>query len=448
VRSLLEGLTNADRIVDLQRRVRLLPTDLNEYFERILFTVDNLYRKETAQMFQITLMARDTLSLINYWFIDQDDPDFLRNLKLGPVEKKINDVRLAQMQKRLNACCKGLLEVQLITPKELRSEFFYLKVDFLHRTVRDFLRIPDMQTMLDKWVGEDFDANTAICEALLAQVKTAPQERFYFQSHGPITGIINMFFTHAKFLEDSQCSLETEVRLLDDLQVALASHMTVVEKAGKFLSSHASVVRDLKVLLSSWARIGIEALQQSDYLVLEGAVSHGLHRYVSKKSDEQVFLPSPVQYGLLVCALVPRADSSSLAPPPRSRRMIDLLLKKGCDPNKKWREKSSWVSFLEDEYRRHQVMGKANDDAFPIIQNLLRHGANPNATCFLGSQNVRHSAAATVRMLITGYEAIELGDLLDPLKNQEVKREVKLDPSRRKGFVNRIFGDREGKRKG
>jgi hypothetical protein len=57
VRSLLEDLTNVDRIVDLQRRLRLLPTDLNKSFERILSTINEFYQKQTAHMFQITLTA-------------------------------------------------------------------------------------------------------------------------------------------------------------------------------------------------------------------------------------------------------------------------------------------------------------------------------------------------------------------------------------------------------
>jgi len=180
VRSLLEGLTNADRIVDLQRRLRLLPTDLNEYFERILFTVDNFYMKETAQMFQITLKSLGPLSLIAYWFIDQDK-SYLGNLEAGPVSQTTNDARLAQMRKRLNACCKGLLEVRLNSPLQFRSkahrDFFYLEVDFLHRTVRDFLQNPTMQIMLETWAGEAFHANIAISEALLAQVKTAQKRK-------------------------------------------------------------------------------------------------------------------------------------------------------------------------------------------------------------------------------------------------------------------------------
>lgn len=224
IRSLLEGLTNADRIVDLQRRLPLLPTDLNEYFERILFTVDNFYRKQTSQMFQVTLVARDTLPLMSYWFIDQENPTLLEKLEVRPLSMQINDARLKQMKKRLNACCKGLLETHFVGSSDdpnvslPDSTLFHLKVDFLHRTVRDFLRIPEMQNLLEKWVGPGFDANVAICEAILAQVKTAPQERSYFKSDGPLSNIIHTFFYQVKMLGDSQYFVETEVRLLDELE--------------------------------------------------------------------------------------------------------------------------------------------------------------------------------------------------------------------------------------
>jgi hypothetical protein len=99
VRSLLEGLTNADRIVDLQRRLRLLPTDLNEYFERILFTVDNFYRKQTAQMFRVTLAAYDPLPSLCYWFIDQEDSSLMEKLEVGPLSKEVTSDRLKQFRK-------------------------------------------------------------------------------------------------------------------------------------------------------------------------------------------------------------------------------------------------------------------------------------------------------------------------------------------------------------
>jgi hypothetical protein len=78
------------------------------------------------------------------------------------------------MRKRLNACCKGLLNVRFYDPcKSLdkappssSSALFDWKVDFLHRTVRDFLMIPDWQDLLDKWAGSDFNADLIICKAI------------------------------------------------------------------------------------------------------------------------------------------------------------------------------------------------------------------------------------------------------------------------------------------
>lgn len=210
VRSLLEGITNSDRVVDLQRRLELLPTDLNEYFERILFTVDNFYRRQTAQMLQVTLMAHDTLPLMSYWFIDQDDPRLIDKSEFRPSSRDVNNSRLDQMKRRLNACCKGLLEAQVTQPvrstfitEESDRIFFYLKADFLHRTVRDFLCIPDMQNMLRRWIGADFDANNSICEAILAQLKTSPRDGNYFEPGSPSLGLIGTFLYHTKILEDS-----------------------------------------------------------------------------------------------------------------------------------------------------------------------------------------------------------------------------------------------------
>jgi hypothetical protein len=100
VRSLLEGLTNGNKIVHLQRRLQLLPTDLNEYFERILFTVDEFYREQTVYMFQVTIDAYETLSLMSYWFIDQGNPELAMKLDVRPLSMQETNIRLKEMQKK------------------------------------------------------------------------------------------------------------------------------------------------------------------------------------------------------------------------------------------------------------------------------------------------------------------------------------------------------------
>ena len=228
VRSLLEGLTNADRISDLQRRLRLLPTDLDEYFERILSTIDEFYRKQTARMFLVTLAAQETLPLMTYWFIDQEDSDGAMKLAAHPLSMETAVFRLQQMRRRLNACCKGLLEVRPHSgesldkaPPSSSSVHFDWKVDFLHRTVRDFL--VDRQNIFSEWATSDFNADLTICEAILAQIKIAPQDKDFFGNRGPIWKLIQIFNAQLKVL-DSPSTKATQVSLVNEIYSTLCLH--------------------------------------------------------------------------------------------------------------------------------------------------------------------------------------------------------------------------------
>lgn len=234
VRSLLEGLTNADRVVDLQRRLRLLPTDLNEYFERILFTIDSFYRRQTAQMFQVTLVSREILPLMSYWFVHQHDAELAFKLMVEPLSIQKTTVRLKQMRKRLNACCKGLLEVNFYDASNYNdstlssSILFDWKVDFLHRTVRDFLILPDMQAMLDEWAGDDFDADKAICQAILCQIKSAPQEAEYFRSDGPVSNLAQTMYYHAGAFENDPDHEQDGKLLVRELEQTMGEQKEVI----------------------------------------------------------------------------------------------------------------------------------------------------------------------------------------------------------------------------
>jgi hypothetical protein len=94
-------------------------------------------------------------------------------LTAHPLYTETAVFRLQQMRKRLNACCKGLFEVRSHSGESLdkalpssSSVLFDWKVDYLHRTVRDFLM--DWQNMFYEWTTSDFNADLIICEAILA----------------------------------------------------------------------------------------------------------------------------------------------------------------------------------------------------------------------------------------------------------------------------------------
>ena len=193
VRSLQDGLCEADSITRLQLRLRKLPTNLEELFERILFRdVKESYRSEASHIFLVALEAKENLPLMAYWFLGENLPKQRLPLKMQPTIKRHKDAN-----KRLIASCKGLLEPRLRSTTEEQDSLpsailFVYTVDFLHRTVRDYLLLPT--TNVRQWAEPHFNPNAAICKALYSQIKTAPHGEEY-NSH--VWALYQTYIYHA-----------------------------------------------------------------------------------------------------------------------------------------------------------------------------------------------------------------------------------------------------------
>jgi hypothetical protein len=208
VRSLQDGLLEADSITRLQQRLRKLPTNLEELFERIIFRdVKETYRSEASHMFLVALKAKENLPLMAYWFLGEDLPKQRLPLRMQQTIKRHKDTN-----KRLIASCKGLLEPRFQSTTEQRDSLpsailFEYTVDFLHRTVRDYLLLPT--TDIRQWAEPHFSPDEAICKALYSQIKTAPHEKEY-SSH--VSALYRTYVYHAnavKILHGSEIAIQS-----------------------------------------------------------------------------------------------------------------------------------------------------------------------------------------------------------------------------------------------
>lgn len=208
VRSLQDGLLEADSITRLQQRLRKLPTNLEELFERIIFRdVKETYRSEASHMFLVALKAKENLPLMAYWFLGEDLPKQRLPLKMQQTIKRHKDAK-----KRLIASCKGLLEPSFRSTTEEQDSLpsailFEYTVDFLHRTVRDYLLLPT--TDIRQWAEPHFSPDEAICKALYSQIKTAPHEKEY-SSH--VSALYRTYVYHAnavKILHGSEIAIQS-----------------------------------------------------------------------------------------------------------------------------------------------------------------------------------------------------------------------------------------------
>lgn len=114
VQSLLSGLRNADLLCDLQERLNQLPEGLENFFQKIYDSIDEVYKRRSNVTLDIVLQAERPLSVMAYWFLDEHDEDAEFAWNLGPhyLGDREVQLRLQIVQRRLVGRFKGLLETR------------------------------------------------------------------------------------------------------------------------------------------------------------------------------------------------------------------------------------------------------------------------------------------------------------------------------------------------
>jgi hypothetical protein len=167
-RVLREGLTNDDSFQDLMKRLETVPNDLEMFIKQILESVDPFCHPKMARMLKITIAAKEPLPTIVYAFHEReyDDEDYALNEPIEPFEPTELDSLMAPLPRRLRGRCKGLLEINGDC------------VEFLHRTVRDFLMTVEMADYLSRKIEPDiFTPSLSILRAYVALIKHMPSTR-------------------------------------------------------------------------------------------------------------------------------------------------------------------------------------------------------------------------------------------------------------------------------
>lgn len=121
--------------------------------------------------------------------------------------------------------------------------------------------------------------------------------------------------------------------------------------------------------------------------------------------------------------------------------MVRLILEKGFNPNDLCPDggESIWAHYLMYQFS-HSAQG-SDENIYPTIRVLLRHGADIDAACEFDGEILR--AAKVVRKLVSHDETKELEGSFPKLSPSPVVLKPRV--SRRKRFVKAIFGHRHGK---
>ena len=337
VRSLTSGLQNADRIMDLQRRLRLLPSDLEEYFQHMLKNIDDNYRQQTAQTFLLALEASETLSFMTYAMVDEleIDPSYaldlgIQQMSSADITSKHRDVTL-----RVNARCRDLLEVTPNYQKPHASlglpSFYDYQVDFLHRTVRDFLHLKEIYEWLLENVSYGFDVDQSLCAAFLAQVKTISVQNENIQNDRQLSPLLDGMLHYARQTESRTNTSPTQ--LLENFYDVIARRYWDMDHSGDLLIETPSQ----RSLLDHWeirdGSLGT-SLKFLCYAPVAFSVHHDLQLYVKNKMDDRQGDLSLYRDERLLfsSAIHPYQNSTATEPPQHNNNMLHLLISKGVNP--------------------------------------------------------------------------------------------------------------------
>ncbi|KAI1379238.1 hypothetical protein F4677DRAFT_362407 [Hypoxylon crocopeplum] len=331
VRSLLEGARYADNVNEMRHRLDRFPEGLEEFFKHMLEDIPPFYRSQTYRTFKIATTADGPLPLVIHSFAEDIalQPRFALTIDMSPLPVEELLSKIKKLPDRLDARCKGLLEV--VRRNDISSLYYQYDVDFLHRTVRDFLNnSTEVSEMFQQDLDDGFNPSLTLCHAFLADVKLVcrpPSSTSYmFESQfGETT------YVPTDRPSDSASTVLTYAR---QAQTELKDTMIldpILDEAERVLFSPGS----------SWPYKHHEKTA-----FLGEAIKFGLYDYVDRRLTRGLQGESNPMFSSVVRPLLDYTLQIDADAPPIDPVMVKCLLKHGANPNQKYWNGTVWTQFL------------------------------------------------------------------------------------------------------
>jgi hypothetical protein len=173
MKSLLRGLIDGDQMDDLRKRLCEYPRELEPLYKHMLDGVNESYRIQASKYLQILLRSIEVqlfepISLSQMSFADEDDPNAVLKMPSRTISNAELSSRNEVIKRRIVSRCCGLIEWTYLEDAEPRDS----AVNFLHKSVVDFLRKPDTWAFVTSLTaGINYDTNWTLASSCLHMLK-------------------------------------------------------------------------------------------------------------------------------------------------------------------------------------------------------------------------------------------------------------------------------------
>ncbi|KAI1327036.1 hypothetical protein F5Y16DRAFT_421219 [Xylariaceae sp. FL0255] len=375
IKSLLEGLENRDNIKELQNRLNDLPSDLADLYAHILGKMSPTYQKQAAQLFQIVLESK-IVQEERYWclplttlqvsFIEDDASDTIKLPVVSMSEEEVM-ARCDEAEGRVRSRCCGLVETRSPKPNEDHDESIFRHerpcVDFLHRTVVEFLEDTTVIEKLTKWRDPTFTPLESLFHSCARMCKSFPMEKVE-------TDCVNPVWHFARFAIKYLSRMEISNRRID------ASYLNDLDGTmQKQWEKHP------KKLVEDYEGRPLDGRWASSFSVSGG--SNGLYESSAMSAwrfeTPISFLSLSTVYGLPQIIEHELGTESSPLAQSKSEKSLQLLFAVSC----------LYVIYLRHHPSESPVAHSRLPAMFKIWKILIQAGADPNESARVGHSSTR-----------------------------------------------------------
>lgn len=357
VRELLRDIRDNEPFEQLHKRIDSYPTELSAFFDVIMGKIDQVHMKSAARLMLSSTIAIQPLSVLALVVLEEEE-DFVIRSEIYTLSKDDLKDLFKSWQPRLQNRCRDLMKLEPATRTEPRN----FRVEFLHRTVRDFL-LKEHRDELQIKAGADFDTRFSLCEVKLLELKRAEQDY-----DGSFHGLHVMELLHyANMIEQEPLKSQVPQALIE-----------LLDELDRVMKYHSRLYR----VYRGWNRLAPNKSKKWPNISWIAA-SAGLTQFTRQdiEINQDIAHVSVLLQCSLGCAdlgVESTAGDSAIPVFARNINTIRLLLTTEVDPNYSInRSTSPWVSFLRHLAQNwSNFSGQSKQIALDIICELVQRGAH------------------------------------------------------------------------